>query len=147
LFSDYQAFTKLVEDLITPFKEDDFEFVAGIDALGFILGTAMALKAGKGFIPIRKGGKIPAQTTQVRIFDYSQDEKVLEIRFDAVRPGAKVLLVDDWVETGAQIWGAVKLIESLEGEIIGIATINADRNESTEKLKAKYKFHTILTDG
>jgi len=71
LFADYEAFTALVEDLSRPFDANDFDVVAGIDALGFILGTALALRFRKGFIPIRKGGKLPVEVDTCHFIDYT----------------------------------------------------------------------------
>ena len=71
LFADPQAFAALVADLCAPFMEIDFDYVAGIDALGFILGTAMAMHLKKGFIPIRKGGKLPVAVSRAEFVDYS----------------------------------------------------------------------------
>lgn len=138
LFADFESFSALVEELLAQSSTIEFDYVAGIDALGFILGTALSFRALKGFIPIRKGGKLPVETLSVNFVDYSGQEKSLEIRADAIKPGARVLLVDEWIETGAQVNAAIELIERLKGVVIGIATINIDENKETEKLKKKY---------
>ena len=146
LFADFESFSALVEELLAQSSTIEFDYVAGIDALGFILGTALSFRALKGFIPIRKGGKLPVETLSVNFVDYSGQEKSLEIRADAIKPGARVLLVDEWIETGAQVNAAIELIERLKGVVIGIATINIDENKETEKLKKKYKCYTVWTD-
>ena len=146
LFADFRSFSALVDDLLAQFSTIEFDYVAGIDALGFILGTALSFRALKGFIPIRKGGKLPIETLSVHFVDYSSQEKSLEIRADAIKPGARVLLVDEWIETGAQVNAAIELIESLKGVVIGIATINIDENKETEKLRKNYKCYTVWTD-
>lgn len=138
LFADFESFSALVEELLAQSSTIEFDYVAGIDALGFILGTALSFRALKGFIPIRKGGKLPVETLSVNFVDYSGQEKSLEIRADAIKPGARVLLVDEWIETGAQVNAAIELIERRKGVVIGIATINIDENKETEKLKKKY---------
>ena len=147
LFSDFESFSALVEDLLAQFNTDAFDYVAGIDALGFILGTALSFRAHKGFIPIRKGGKLPVETSSVHFVDYSGQEKSLEIRVDAIKPGERVLLVDEWIETGAQVNAAIELIESLKGIVIGVAIINIDENKETEKLKKKYKCYAVWADN
>ena len=139
LFADYDAFSALVDDILAAFDLNDFDYVAGIDALGFILGTAVAISAKKGFIPIRKGGKLPVATRSVSFVDYSGMQKSLEIRVDAALLGARVLLVDEWIETGTQVHAAIELIESQQGIIAGVATIKMDDNEATQILKKKYK--------
>ncbi|MES0360879.1 MAG: purine phosphoribosyltransferase family protein [Anaerolineales bacterium] len=146
LFADFESFSALVEELLAQSSTIEFDYVAGIDALGFILGTALSFRAHKGFLPIRKGGKLPVKTLSVHFVDYSGQEKSLEIRIDAIKPGARVLLVDEWIETGAQVNAAIELIERLKGVVIGIATINIDENKETEKLKKKYKCYTVWTD-
>jgi adenine phosphoribosyltransferase len=78
--------------------------------------------------------------------DYSGQEKSLEMRVDAIKPGARVLLVDEWIETGAQVNAAIELIESQQGVVVGVATINIDENKETEKLKKKYKCNAVWTD-
>jgi adenine phosphoribosyltransferase len=146
LFSDYEAFTALVEELARPFADAACDYVAGIDALGFILGTAVALRLQKGFLPIRKGGKLPAAVHRVAFVDYSGETKSLEVRHDALPPGQKVLLVDEWVETGAQMQAAVQLIERLGCAVIGVAAINIDDNAATGWLREAYRCHTVWLD-
>jgi adenine phosphoribosyltransferase len=147
LFADYESFSVLVDDLLAPFSSLGFDYVAGIDALGFILGAAISFRANKGFISIRKGGKLPVETNSVRFVDYSGQEKTLEMRVDAIKPGARVLLVDEWIETGAQVNAAIELIESQQGIVIGIATINVDKNKVTDNLKKKFKINAVRVDG
>jgi adenine phosphoribosyltransferase len=69
------------------------------------------------------------------------------MRVDAIKPGARVLLVDEWIETGAQVNAAIELIESQKGVVVGVATINIDENKETEKLKKKYKCYAVWTDN
>jgi adenine phosphoribosyltransferase len=146
LFSDYEAFTALVEDIARPFADAACDYVAGIDALGFILGAAVALRLEKGFVPIRKGGKLPVAVQRVAFVDYSGETKSLEMRHDALPPGQKVLLVDEWVETGAQMRAAARLIEQLGCVVIGVAAINIDDNAATGWLRETYRCHTVWTD-
>ena len=101
LFSDYNAFIQLVSDLVHPFKEDQFDCIVGIDALGFILGTAVAIHSKKAFVPIRKDGKLPVVSDAVGFVDYTGQVKSLELRKGAITPGTRVLLVDEWIETGS----------------------------------------------
>jgi len=118
--------------------------VAGIDALGFVLGTAMAIHLQRGFVPIRKGGKLPVLVEKEEFVDYSGQNKALEIRKGMIKNHEKVLLVDEWIETGAQVNTAINLIEKEGGLIAGIATINIDINPLTIQLRSKYKCHSIM---
>ena len=143
VFSDAKMLGQLVEDLATPFENSKIDFVVCIDALGFILGTAIANYLGVGIIPVRKGGKLPVDTFGVDFIDYSRTPKRLEIRKDVLPENSNVLIVDEWIETGAQVNAVIELVESLKANIIGIATINMDLNEKTDKIKNKYTVHTI----
>lgn len=121
----------------------EIDLVAGIDALGFILGTAIAIRLGRGFIPIRKGGKLPVQADMLNFVDYTGQSKSLELRAGAVQPGAKILLVDEWIETGAQVKAAAQLIEQQGGKVAGIASISIDVNEKTRSLLETYHCHAV----
>jgi adenine phosphoribosyltransferase len=139
LFADFEAFSSLVDDMVSHFDTKEFDLVAGVDALGFILGAAVAMQAKKGMIAIRKGGKLPVETQKIEFVDYSGTPKSLEIRRDTILDGMKVLLIDEWIETGTQVNAAIELIEFQKGIVAGVATINIDENEKTQKLKAQYK--------
>jgi len=143
LFSDYVAFSALVNDLAAYFEDVVFDCVAGIDALGFILGTALAWHFEVGFVPIRKGGKLPVETDRRQFIDYSAQHKSLELRRDALKAGTKVLIADEWIETGSQVKAAIELIEHQGGIVVGIAAINIDDNSETQLLKSKYNAHTV----
>ena len=146
LFADYDAFARLTDDLARKFADVVVDRVAGIDALGFILGTALALRLQKGFISIRKGGKLPAQVERAEFVDYTQERKSLEIRADAITQGMKVLIVDEWIETGAQVRAAIDLVERLGATVVGVATINLDENKNTRSLIEKYNCQSLTTD-
>jgi orotate phosphoribosyltransferase len=96
--------------------------------IGFILGAAIALRLNKGFIPIPKGGKLPGAVTMAEFVDYSGQKKAPELRQGSFSPGDQILLVDEWIETGAQAQAAINLIENQGGQIAGLAAINIDTN-------------------
>jgi len=147
LFASHAAFSALVDDLLILFNAVKFDYVAGIDALGFILGAGLALRAGVGFVAIRKGGKLPVLVDSVSFVDYSGQTKSLEMRRNILTPGAAVLLVDEWIETGSQMRAAAKLVEQQGGVVAGIATINMDDNENTRRLAARYRCHCLQREG
>lgn len=138
LFADAEAFASLVDDLIGQAEGCHFDLVAGIDALGFILGAAIATRTGRGFVTIRKDGKLPVETVSADCVDYTGHRKSLHLRPDALTGGARVLLVDEWIESGAQVRAAATLIESVGGTVAGIATIHVDVNDSTRALLNSY---------
>lgn len=143
LFADAHSFAALVEDLSAPFQGAHVDCVACIDALGFILGSAIARRLEVGLVPIRKGGKLPVQVDSVEFRDYSGELKRLEMRKDALLPQSRVLLVDEWIETGAQVLAAASLIEAQGAVVIGIASVNMDQNSRTNEIRRKYHVHTV----
>ena len=143
LFANREGFAALVDDIVRPFRAEEIGLVACIDALGFLLGAAAARALGAGVLAVRKGGKLPAETIGRTFTDYTGSEKRLEIRKDAPVEGARILLVDEWVETGAQVRAAADLIESAGGVLAAIATIRLDRNEKTGAIRERYAVHEV----
>jgi adenine phosphoribosyltransferase len=143
IFADPAAFASLIEDLAGPYLGLGISQVAGLDALGFIVGTALALRLGAGFVPIRKGGKLPVAHDRESVTDYSGTTKLLELRSGAFPPGARVLLADEWVDTGAQARAAIALIGRAGGVVVGIAAIGFRRNERTADLLARHLCHSV----
>ena len=146
LFADYAAFSALVDDLAALAEPLAFDVVVGIDALGFILGAALALRTHTGFVPVRKGGKLPVAVDSAECVDYTGQRKTLELRKGALKPGTRVLLVDEWIETGAQVRAAIQLIEGQGGVIAGLASLHIDDNEATEPLRAQYVCVQVAPD-
>jgi adenine phosphoribosyltransferase len=143
IFAEPAAFQALVDDLVAPWKEAGVERVVGTDALGFIVGTALALRLGVGFVPVRKGGKLPVRHERAVFRDYSGGEKTFELRSEPWPRGTRVLLSDDWIETGASAGAAVELIERAGGVVVGISAIAFRKNEKTAPLWARYRCHGV----
>ena len=117
LLKDPIGFKLTIDDLIRRYKDEKIDKIAGIEARGFILGAPLAYALGKGFIPVRKKGKLPAETIgQDYELEYGTDR--IEIHTDAISKGERVLLVDDLIATGGTAEAACKLIEKMGGEII-----------------------------
>lgn len=111
-----------IDDFVNRYKEKDIDIVVGIDSRGFIIGGAIAYLLGKGFVPVRKKGKLPAETEREEYsLEYGTD--VVEIHKDAVEKGQKVLIVDDLLATGGTAMAAAKLVKKLHGEIVELAFI------------------------
>ncbi|XP_072909552.1 adenine phosphoribosyltransferase [Hemitrygon akajei] len=146
LYCNQQAFKDCVEDLIQPFQNDTIDLVAGIDAMGFILGAAIANRLGKGFLTIRKEGHLCVETKRMAYSDYTGRQKVMEMRSDVVRAGLRILLVDQWIETGGTMEAAITLIEQEGGTIAGIAAICIEDTEGGRKIKEKYKCSTCVPE-
>ena len=117
-----QYFRLLVDLLVYRYMDQKVDVVAGLDARGFIIGAALAYQLNVGFVPIRKKGKLPFDTvSQSYALEYG--EATVEIHTDAVKKGARVLLVDDLVATGGTMLAGVELIRKLGGEVVGAAVI------------------------
>ena len=115
-----QAFAAAIDLLSAGFADEGIEYVAAVEARGFIFGAAVAEKLGAGFVPIRKRGKLPFKTESVSYeLEYGTD--TLEVHSDAVENQAKVLMVDDLLATGGTMAAACKLIEKTGGQIVAIA--------------------------
>ncbi|XP_066298633.1 adenine phosphoribosyltransferase-like [Branchiostoma lanceolatum] len=139
MYRNAEAFHQCVADLTKDFQPDEVDLVAGIDATGFILGGAIACHLKKGFLAIRKYGNLCVEVDDVRFKDYSKKEKRLEIRKDAFKPGTKVLIVDQWIETGGTMAAAVELVERQQGIVAGIACVCIEESEGGKRLMEKYK--------
>jgi len=117
LLGDARSFRRAVDELVQPFAGQKIDAVAGMEARGFILGGAVAHQLSAGFIPIRKKGKLPHTVVSVAYsLEYGLDE--MEMHQDAVKPGEKVLLIDDLIATGGTATGAVKLLRQLQAEVV-----------------------------
>ena len=117
LLGNARAFRRAIDELVQPYAGTKVDQIAGIEARGFILGGAMAHQLSAGFVPIRKKGKLPHETVRIAYsLEYGVDE--MEIHVDAVKPGEKVILVDDLIATGGTAEGAVKLLRQIGAEIV-----------------------------
>lgn len=119
LLGDPEAFAAAIDALSAGFADSGIEYVAAVEARGFIFGSAVAERLGAGFVPIRKKGKLPWQTETVT-YDLEYGTDTLEVHRDAVGSGAKVLMVDDLLATGGTMAAACKLIEKIGGKVAGI---------------------------
>lgn len=122
LFSDARGFRIAIDQLLAPYAGQPIDKVVGLEARGFILGGAIAHQLGKGFIPIRKKGKLPGKTIeQAYILEYGQ--AVMEVHDDALQAGEKVLMVDDLLATGGTAEAGIKLIERMGAQVTGCAFV------------------------
>jgi adenine phosphoribosyltransferase len=127
LLGDAGGFRTAIERMAAPYMSAGVQGVAGIEARGFILGGAIADKLGCGFVPFRKKGKLPWKTIgQEYTLEYGID--AMEIHADAIRPGARILIVDDLIATGGTAEAAAKLVRRSGGHIVG-ATFVIDLSE------------------
>jgi len=119
LLADPAALSEAIERLAQPFAGQGIDVVAAVEARGFIFGSAVAKELGAGFVPIRKSGKLPCRTESISYgLEYGQD--MVEMHADAIKPGMKVLMVDDLLATGGTMAAACQLVERLGGKIAGL---------------------------
>ena len=122
LLSNPRVFRVLIDQFVHRYFSPRPDAVAGLDARGFIIGSVLAYELGVGFVPIRKKGKLPGATvSQAYALEYG--EAVVEIHDDALRPGERVLIVDDLLATGGTAAAGIALCERLGAEIIGCAFV------------------------
>jgi len=144
LLADAKALAAAIDALCAGFTGAGIEYVAAVEARGFIFGAAVARKLGVGFVPIRKKGKLPSKTESVA-YDLEYGTDTLEVHSDAISKGAKVLMVDDLLATGGTMAAACKLIEKIGGQIAGIAfLIELGELAGREKLSG-YKITTVIS--
>ena len=122
LLGNARAFRRAVDALVQPWAGSKVDQVAGVEARGFILGGAVAHQLSAGFVPIRKKGKLPHETVRIAYsLEYGIDE--MEMHKDAIRPGDKVILVDDLIATGGTAEAACKLLQSMGADIVAACFI------------------------
>jgi len=122
LLGDKQVFAEVVDLMSRPWSDNPPDLVAAIEARGFIPGSAMAVKLGAGFVPIRKTGKLP-WTTVMESYDLEYGTDSLEVHSDAVQPGQSVLIVDDVLATGGTASAAVRLMRKLGAAVVGVQVL------------------------
>ena len=141
------AFHDLLDDLTADLADVRCDVVAGLDAMGFVLGAALATRLSVGFLPIRKAGKLCVDTDKVTFSNYSGRTQDMEMRQPAFAPGTKVLLVDQWIETGGTMDGAIRLVERQQGTVAGLVAIAMEDNDKTASYRQHYPCVTAVQPG
>ena len=111
-----------IDQILDMLKDVDFDLVVGPESRGFIFGVPVAYAMHKGFIPIRKKGKLPCETISEE-YDLEYGNAVIEMHKDAIQPGQKVVIVDDLIATGGTTEAMIKLIEKLGGQVVKICFV------------------------
>lgn len=120
LLKDPDAYHQAIQVMYDRYKEQGIEVVVGMESRGFIFAAPMAYLLGAGLVPVRKLGKLPAETVRAE-YALEYGTNTLEIHKDAIKPGQRVLIVDDLLATGGTISATIKLVEMLGGRVVGIA--------------------------
>jgi adenine phosphoribosyltransferase len=120
LLRDPDAFKEAIDLMVEPYADERIDVVVGMESRGFIFSAPMAYRLGAGLVPVRKLGKLPAETISVE-YALEYGSNTLEIHRDAIQPGQRVLIVDDLLATGGTVKGTIELAERLKGEVVGLA--------------------------
>lgn len=108
-----------IDGIMDLLKDTDFDVVAGPESRGFIFGVPIAYNMGKAFVPVRKKGKLPCETVEIA-YDLEYGQAVIEMHKDSIKPGQKVVIIDDLMATGGTVEAIIKLVEQLGGEVVKI---------------------------
>ncbi|MDD7389604.1 MAG: adenine phosphoribosyltransferase [Lachnospiraceae bacterium] len=108
-----------IDGIMDLLKDIDFDVVVGPESRGFIFGVPVAYNMGKAFVPVRKKGKLPCETIEMS-YDLEYGQAVIEMHKDSIKPGQKVVIIDDLMATGGTVEAIIKLVEQLGGEVVKI---------------------------
>ncbi len=115
-----KPFAEAIDLMVEPFADTKVDVVVGMESRGFIFSAPMAIRLGAGFVPVRKLGKLPAETISVE-YALEYGTNTLEVHKDAIQPGQKVLIVDDLLATGGTVLGTIDLVKQLKADIVGLS--------------------------
>ena len=119
VLQDKDSLKMSIDQMQEHLKDIDFDLVVGPESRGFIFGVPIAYNMNKGFVPVRKKGKLPCETVEMA-YDLEYGQAIIEMHQDAIKPGQKVVIIDDLIATGGTIEAIIKLIEQLGGEVVKI---------------------------
>jgi adenine phosphoribosyltransferase len=144
LLKDGPAYAQALNQMAEPYQNKGIQKVVGMESRGFILGAPVAYRLGAGFIPVRKPGKLPHETFEVK-YDLEYGSDGLSIHQDAIEKGEKVLIVDDLLATGGTCSATVQLVEKLGGIIVGIVFLIELKDLNGRSKLGKNPITSILT--
>jgi adenine phosphoribosyltransferase len=137
MLKDAPAFKEAVDLMIEPYRDEKIDMVVGMESRGFIFSAPMAYQLGAGLVPVRKLGKLPAETITVE-YALEYGSNTLEIHRDSIGSGQRVLIVDDLLATGGTVRGTIELVERLKGEVVGLAfLVELDFLKGRERLESR----------
>lgn len=143
VLQDKDGFKLAIDSMQKEIEDADFDIVVGAESRGFIFGAPIAYNLNKAFVPVRKKGKLPYKTIE-QTYDLEYGQATVEIHEDAIKPGQKVVIVDDLIATGGTIEAMIKLVERLGGEVVRICClVDLPDLKGKEKL-SKYDIRTII---
>jgi len=144
LLKEPDAFREVIDQMADQVRDEKIDLVVGMESRGFIFSAPLAYKLGAGFVPVRKLGKLPAETIEVE-YSLEYGTATLEIHKDAIAPGQRVLIVDDLLATGGTVMGTIELVRRLGGEIASLSfMVELTALHGREQL-GEFTIHTLLT--
>ena len=144
VLQDPDGFKLAIDKMQELVKDLDFDLVLGAESRGFIFSAPIAYSRGKGLVPVRKKGKLPCETIEVE-YDLEYGKAVLELHKDSIKPGQKVLLVDDLMATGGTIEAMIKLVEKLGGKVAGILVLMELKGLKGRERLSKYRLDSAIS--
>lgn len=143
LLANPDAFRDAIDGLLTPYKDERIDKVVVIESRGFIFGTPMAYQLNAGVVPVRKPGKLPAETlTEEYALEYGTN--TLQIHTDAIEKGERVIIVDDLLATGGTVEASIRLVENLGGEIVGISFLAELMDLNGRERVRNYPYYSLV---
>jgi adenine phosphoribosyltransferase len=143
LLKSADAFRESIDLLTQPYKDSGIDLVVGMESRGFIFSAPMSYELHCGFVPVRKLGKLPAETVSVE-YALEYGTNTLEIHKDAILPGQRVLIVDDLLATGGTVLGTIELVKELKAEVVGLAfLVELLFLKGRERLR-EYEIHSVI---
>ena len=144
LLKDPTAFKEVIDRMVDQVRGTQIDIVVGMESRGFIFSAPIAYQLGAGFVPVRKLGKLPADTIEVE-YALEYGTATLEIHRDAIQPGQRVLIVDDLLATGGTVMGTIELVQRLGGEVAGLSfMVELSALKGREHL-GQFAIHALLT--
>lgn len=132
-----------IDSMQDKIKDIDFDLVLGPESRGFIFGVPIAYNMHKAFIPVRKKGKLPLETVSAE-YELEYGTAVIEIHKDAIKPGQKVVIIDDLIATGGTIEAIIKLVEQLGGEVVGVCFLMELAGLKGRERLGRYRVESVI---
>ncbi len=139
-----EVFSKVIDEMAKVVKALDANIIVIPEARGYLFGTPLAYLTGAGLVPVRKPGKLPGEVVSEE-YDLEYDSNTIQIQKKSIKPGDRIIIVDDLLATGGTVNAAIKLIEQLGGEISGIITVIELTELGGRELLKDYYVHSMVT--
>ena len=144
VLQDAEGFHLAIDEMQKLLADTEFDVIVGAESRGFIFGAPLAYNMKKAFVPVRKKGKLPCETVEAT-YELEYGTATIEMHKDSIKPGQKVVIVDDLIATGGTIEAAAQLIEELGGEVVKIVFLLELAGLEGRKRLSKYEVETVVT--